>query len=142
MPFLYNMAGRAHQTQGLVRQILKTDFSAQPDGLPGNDDAGATSAWYVLAAIGLYPLAPGDGRYQLTSPLFDRVVLHLHPGFYSGGTFVIEVEGQGPDNPYIQSAQLNDHALERSWISHEEIVAGGSLRLVLGPEPSAWPASN
>jgi predicted alpha-1,2-mannosidase len=139
VPYLYNAAGSAHRTQSTVRQLLTGGrFSAQPDGLPGNDDAGATSAWYVFNALGLFPLAPGDGRYQITSPLFERSALKLHPGFSAGGEFVIEVEREEPGEVYIQAAELNGSPLERSWITHAEIVAGGSLRLRLGPAPSQW----
>ena len=135
IPFLYNLAGAPEKTQARVRRVLNEDFSAGSGGLPGNDDAGATSAWYVLAAMGLYPLAPGDGVYQLSSPLFERITLHLEPGRYRGRTFVIEATGNGPQSPYIRSAALDGESLGRSEISHARIVRGGTLVLEMGASP-------
>ena len=140
-PYLYNYANAPAQTQALVRSLLAANFAPTPGGLPGNDDAGATSAWYVLNAIGIYPVAPGDGTYQLGSPLFTRVVFALNPGYHAGGTFVIEAVGNGPDNVYVQSATLNGASLDRPWITHAELVAGGMLSLEMGPTPSTWGAS-
>ncbi len=132
-PYLYNYAGAPHRTQEVVRQVLASDFDAGPGGLPGNDDAGATSAWYVLAALGLYPVAPGDGLYQLSSPLFDRATLHLDPAFHDGGTFVIEASGAA-EAPYIHDAILNGEPVEGTSIHHGDVVAGGSLVLEMGAE--------
>lgn len=137
-PFLYNSAGAPWRTQAQVRSLLATWFSARPDGLPGNDDSGAMSAWYVFGALGLYPVAPGDGVYQLSSPLFDRTTIHLHPGFFKGRTFVIEAQQGGEANLYIQSAQLNGKALTRPWLTHQELGEGGQLVLQMGPTPSNW----
>ncbi|MBN2496962.1 MAG: GH92 family glycosyl hydrolase [Deltaproteobacteria bacterium] len=139
VPFLYNCAGRAAKTQQRVHDLLDSEFSDAPDGLPGNDDAGATSAWYVFAAMGLYPLAPGDGRYEISSPLFDEIEIRLHPDFHPGERFVIRCERSAPEAIYIQSARLDGEPLERSWIAHAEIIGGGELELELGTEPSSWP---
>lgn len=136
-PFLYNLVGRPAQTQARVRALLASSYSAAPDGLVGNDDAGAMSAWYVLSALGLYPVTPGDGKYQLTSPLFDRATLRLNPA-YPGSTFVIEARDNSADNVYVQSATLNGKPLTRAWLTHQEVVAGGTLSFTLGPAPSAW----
>ncbi|MBW1809263.1 MAG: GH92 family glycosyl hydrolase [Deltaproteobacteria bacterium] len=138
IPYLYNFAAAAHRTQELVRATLETEFSVEPNGLPGNDDAGATSAWIVFSAIGLYPVAPGDGRYQLASPLFDRTTLQLNPANYPGKQFVIETVNNSRANLYIQSATLNGAPLSRTWITHDEIIAGGTLSFAMGPEPSSW----
>ncbi len=139
-PYLYNLAGAPARTQARVRAVLEGSFSDLPNGLPGNDDSGATSAWYVLGALGLYPLAPGDGVYQLTSPRFERVVIHLHPGFSRGSTFVIEAAGDRASNPYVQSATLNGEALDEPRLRHEQITAGGRLVFEMGPSPSGWGA--
>lgn len=140
VPYLYNRAGAPSKTQALVRDILQRSFSTAPDGLPGNDDAGATSAWYVLSAVGIYPISPGSGRYEITSPAFPRITLHLNPAVYQGKTFTIEAPEASAENVYIQSAELNGAPLTRSSISHEEIVGGGELRIKLGPSPSSWAA--
>lgn len=138
IPLLYNRVGAAWKTQERVHDLLDTSFSTEPGGLPGNDDAGATSAWYALLSMGLYPLAPGDGRYELTTPRFSRVTLQQSPQL-GGQPFVIDAPRDSADHVYIQSVSLNGAPLERSWITHDEIRAGGSLAFVLGPEPGAWP---
>ena len=135
VPYLYNYAGAPHRTQEVVRQVLAADFAADPGGLPGNDDAGATSAWYVLAALGLYPVAPGDGVYQLSSPLFERATLHLDPAIYEGGTFVIEAQGTGAATPYIGAATLDGAIVEGTSITHDDVVAGGTLALEMDTAP-------
>jgi putative alpha-1,2-mannosidase len=117
---------------------MANDFGPDPGGLPGNDDAGATSAWYAFSSMGFYPVAPGDGVYQLTSPLFDKITIQLNPAFARGKTFVIETVDNSATNLYIQSAELNGEPLERTWITHEEITRGGTLRLQMGPNPSTW----
>ena len=130
VPFLYNLAGAPGKAGGRVRALREDRFHSGPDGLPGNDDAGAMSAWYVLAAMGLYPVCPGDPEYQLVPPAFDRVTLHLHPDFAAGGSFTIERVGEGDR---IESAVMDGVPLDRTTISHAEIVAGGELRLILAP---------
>ncbi len=130
IPFLYNLAGAPGKTGGRVRTLREAHFGTDPGGLPGNDDAGAMSAWYVLAAMGLYPICPGDPRWQLVPPAFDRVTLHLHPDFAPGNTFTIERVGEGDR---ITEAALDGVALHRTWITHDEIIAGGTLRLSLAP---------
>ena len=96
------------------------------------------SAWYVLGAMGIYPVAPGDGVYQLSSPVFDRISISLDPEVYRGNVFVIEAVNNSAENVYIQSATLNGQPLNRPWITHEELVRGGTLALVMGPAPSLW----
>ena len=137
-PFMYNRAGQPFQTQARVRAMLADSFSAEPDGLPGNDDAGATSAWYALSAMGLFPMAPGDGRYDLASPLFTKVTVHLNPSHYDAATFVIEAPEASEQNRYIQSASLDDKALDVPWIHHRDLARGATLKLEMGPQPSDW----
>ena len=139
-PYLYVYAGAPHRTQLRVRQLMESAFGSHPEGLPGNDDSGATSAWYVLSAMGLYPVCPGDAVYVLGSPVFDRVEIRLRPGYHPGRRFVIEARDNSPTNIYIQSAELNGERLDRAWLRHEEIVRGGTLVMRMGPEPSAWGA--
>jgi len=136
--WLYNYAGAPHRTQARVREIMDREFGVGPDGLPGNDDAGSMSALLALAMLGIYPVAPGALEYQLSTPMVDRAVIHLNPAHYPGGTFTVEVEGGGSGAIYIQSATLNGAPLERPWISHDEITAGGTLRYLVGTEPSSW----
>jgi len=127
-PFLYNFAGAPGKAGQRVRALMAEEFGTGPGGLPGNDDAGAMSAWYVLAAMGLYPVCPGDPAYQLVPPLFERTTIHLHPAFYPGGTFTIERAGAGDR---IAAASLNGEPLDRTWITHDEVAGGGTLSLTL-----------
>ncbi len=137
IPWLYNHAGRPSSTQEQVRRLLADRFSSAVDGLPGNDDAGAMSAWYVLAAVGLYPVNPGSLHYQISTPAVQSAVIHLNPAHHDGGTFTVQVEGS-PDDVYIQSATLDGDPLDRPYVTHEEITSGADLHLVVGPTPSDW----
>jgi len=139
VPYLYNYVGQAWRTQGLVTELLQSEFGTGPKGLPGNDDAGSTSAWYLFGAMGFYPVAPASGRYQLTSPVFDRVALRLDEVHHAGEAFIIEAIDRSPEKIYIQSATLNGEPLNRTWLAHEEMVRGGLLVLQMGSEPGAWP---
>jgi predicted alpha-1,2-mannosidase len=131
--YLYSFAGAPWKTAETVRRILATQYAAAPDGLSGNEDCGQMSAWYVFSALGFYPANPTGGVYVLGSPLFSRAELDVG----RGRAFVVEAPGASPETPYIQRAELNGRPLGRSWIRHDEIVAGGTLHLTMGPEPSA-----
>ncbi|GDX83529.1 hypothetical protein LBMAG42_53400 [Deltaproteobacteria bacterium] len=138
IPWLYAAIGAPSGTQARVRDTIAASFSVTSDGLPGNDDAGATSAWVVLASLGLYQVDPSEPVWTITTPTVSHAELRLHPGYYDGGTFVIETVGDPATLPYIASATLNGEALERAWITHEEIAHGGTLSLTLSAEPTAW----
>lgn len=129
--YLYNYAGVPSKTQEVVRNILNTQYSAKPDGLCGNDDCGQMSAWYVFSALGFYPVNPADGVYALTSPLFEEAVVHLP----EGKTFKIVAEGTSDQNKYIQAAELNGQPLNEPFFSHEDLMAGGELKITLGELP-------
>ena len=90
----------------------------------------------MLAASGLAQSCPGDTRFEIFTPLFDRVMLRLDPKFTKGGTFTIATKNNSPENVYIQSATLNGQPLNRCWLDYSEIVAGGLLELNLGPTPN------
>jgi len=132
--YLFNYAGEAWRTQNWVRNIIER-YAANPGGLPGNDDLGALSAWYVFSSIGIYPVCPGKDIYVLGSPVFDKVVLHL-PEYWGSNIFVIEAKNNNEENKYIQAANLNDHPLKKCWITHQELIHGGYLVLEMGPEPN------
>ena len=135
--YLYNYAGAPWKTQERVRQIMKTLYNNTPSGCCGNDDCGQMSAWYVLSALGIYPVSPASGVYVLGSPVVDKATIHLDPKHQKGGEFTIIAEDNSPTNVYIQSATLNGKPLVRSWISHAELVAGGTLVLKMGPKANA-----
>ncbi len=133
--YLYNHAGQPWKTQARVREIIDTLYRDTPDGLPGNEDCGQMSAWYVLSALGLYPVDACAGGYELTTPRFERAVVKLA----EGRELVIEAEGLSENSPYIQRVTLNDEPLTGTQLSHEQLAAGGHLRFELGPEPNkSW----
>lgn len=142
-PLLFNYSGKPWLAQEHTRRCLDRDFSTSPlHGWIGEEDEGQLSALYVLWAMGLFEMDGGCAlrpTYDLTSPLFDRVILHLDPHYYSGKDFVIEAHHNSPTNVYIQSARLNGSPLTRAWLYHSEIVAGGTLEFEMGPQPNpAW----
>jgi len=138
VPYLYVYGGAPYKTQQRVRALLNGEFSALPSGLPGNDDSGATSAWFVWSAMGLYPVCPGSPVYIIGSPLFEEVDVRLDPEYHAGRRFVIQARNNAPDHPYVQQALLNGKRLDRAWIRHDEITAGGTLVLEMGASPSGW----
>jgi predicted alpha-1,2-mannosidase len=135
VPFLFNRAGAPWLTQKWVRVIDKA-YQDGPEGLCGDEDVGQMSAWFVLAASGIHQACPGDSRYEIFTPLFDKVTIRLDPHFTKRGTFTIVAKNNSPEHVYIQSAKLNGRPLERCWISYQEIIAGGKLELELGPQPN------
>lgn len=134
--FMFPYVGMPWLTQKWSRIVCEQAYGTGVDGLCGNEDVGQMSAWYVLAAGGLHPVCPGDGIYILTSPLFERITLRLSERYAKGGTFTIAAKDNSDTNRYIQSIRLNGTALDRAWITHEEIAAGGTLELQMGPEPN------
>ena len=134
--YLYNYAGQPWKTQTRVRQVANTLYTNTPGGICGNDDCGQMSAWYVFTALGFYPVDPVSGIYILGSPLFDKATLRLDPKFIKGRSFTVVAKNNSDKNPYIQSATLNGKPITRSWISHDEIIAGGKLVLTMGPTPN------
>jgi len=133
--YLYDYAGAAYKTQAHVAAILK-EYKDEPGGLPGNEDAGQMSAWYIFSALGFYPVTPGIPRYAFGSPLFADATIHL-PG---NKTFHIVVHRDSADAPYIQSATLNGAPLHRFWLTHQQIVRGGTLVVHMSSRPNMhWP---
>ena len=135
VPFMLNEAGVPYLTQKITRQICNDAYGTDAYGLCGNEDVGQLSAWYVLASIGIHPIAPGDNKYQITSPVFNKIEINLDANYYKGKTFTIIANNNSKYNIYIQSIKLNDKPLQRYWISHQEITQGGVLELEMGPEP-------
>ena len=128
--YLYNIAGRPDITQARVRQIMSTMYRNTFDGLCGNDDCGQMSASYVFSAMGFYPADPASGVYLIGSPLVDKASITVD--LKRAVKFSILARNNSPDNIYIQSAMLNGKPLDRSWIKHSEIMAGGELVLEMG----------
>jgi predicted alpha-1,2-mannosidase len=142
-PYLYALAGAQYKTAWIVREIQLTQYDNTPEGLDGSDDCGQISAWYVWSAIGLYPVNPASGVYVIGSPLVQKAVIQLDPKFYKGGTFTIIAHNCSKQYCYIQSAKLNGQPLNRPWITHDEMVNGGTLELEMGILPNKnWGTGN
>ncbi|MBQ2919364.1 MAG: GH92 family glycosyl hydrolase [Bacteroidales bacterium] len=131
--YFYTMAGQPWKTADKVREVLGTLYSAEPDGLSGNEDVGQMSSWYILSALGFYEVEPASGRYWFGSPVFDKAEIAV-----DGGTFTIITEGNSDKNRYIQSITLNGKAYTKGYLEHKDIAAGGELVIKMGAEPKVW----
>ena len=133
--YMFNHANQPWRTQYWVRHILDTQYNTTPNGLSGNEDCGQMSAWYVFSSMGLYPMNPASGEYEIGSPIFEKAKINLE----GGKSFVIEAENVSDKNFYIQSATLNGVPFNKTAISHQQIVQGGILHFVMGSEPNkSW----
>jgi predicted alpha-1,2-mannosidase len=132
-PYLFNYAkGQEWQTQRTVRDCLNRYFKTSPAGLPGNDDTGTMSAWLLYSMMGFYPIAPGNPVYTLSSPVFDKIVIHLDRDYYSNDQIVIETENNSPDNIYIQKMEMGGNPLRTFFLSHDDLIRKGELKFYLG----------
>ena len=133
-PWLYVYAGQAWKTQATVREVMNTLWSDAPDGIPGNDDLGAMSSWYVWSALGLYPLLPGRAELVLGSPLFSRAKIRR-----SAGDIVIDATGAGTDAAYVRALAVDAKPSTRAWLPASFIEHGGHLQFELSATPDrAW----
>ena len=121
--YLYTMAGKPERTQELIRQIFDTQYRPEPDGLCGNDDCGQMSAWYMFSAMGFYPVDPVSGNYVFGAPQLPKIVLNLA----DGKTFTVIAEGLSEENKYVESITLNGKPYTENYITHEDILKGGTL---------------
>jgi predicted alpha-1,2-mannosidase len=131
IPYLYNYCGAPWRTQQRTRFLLDLWFKDNVFGIPGDEDGGGMSAWVVFTAMGLYPVTAGEPVYAITSPVFTEVVMEV-----AGGQFKVVAPAASKVNKYIQKAELNGEPLRTPFITHEQVVAGGSLTLELGPKPN------
>lgn len=135
-PYAYIYAGRPDRTAEVVRAVMKYQYATGRGGLPGNDDSGGTSSWYVWSALGLFPVA-GQDVFLIGSPLFDAATIAL-----GGATLTIEAKDNSDENIYVQQATWNGQSLGRAFLRYREIKAGGRLVLQMGPAPSDWGRRN
>jgi predicted alpha-1,2-mannosidase len=138
--YYYDWAGQPWKTQALARRILKEMYGSDKYGLgfPGMDDQGSTSSWYVMSALGFYPVDPARPEYIIGSPIFDEATIHMG----NGKSFVIVASNNSAKNIYIQSATLNGQPLNKPWFSHSDIANGGRLVFNMGPMPNkTWGAA-
>ena len=127
-PYLFSrFKGEEWRTQEEVRKLIDKYYTDKPDGIPGNDDTGTMSAWVVFSMLGFYPDCPGDPSYTLTSPVFDRVTLHLDKRYYPAGDLTIEANRPAPSSYLINTMTLGDKKLNSFRVSHEALVKGGKL---------------
>jgi putative alpha-1,2-mannosidase len=136
-PWAYHYVGRPDRTAEIVHSAINNQFGLGRGGLPGNDDSGGLSAWYVWASLGVFPIA-GQSLYLINAPSFAHSRINL-----GGADLVIEGEGfvePEPDGPcqYVQSASFNGEPLTATWLPARDLHAGGQLRIMLGPKPSTW----
>ncbi len=135
MAYLYNYIGKPWKTQAVISQISETLYDDQPDGISGNEDCGQVSAWYIMSAIGIYPVCPGDPTYAFGSPIFDKVTINLE----NGKKFTVIAKNVSKENKYIQSVTLNGKEYIKSWFTHKYIVNGSTLVFKMGSAPNkAW----
>ncbi|MEI4551802.1 GH92 family glycosyl hydrolase [Pseudoalteromonas spongiae] len=129
--YLYNYAGEPWRTQARIRQIMDTLSSDKPDGLAGNDDVGQMSAWYIFSAMGFYPVAPGDLSYALGAPQLPKITLKLA----NKKQFTVLAKNLSADNKFVSQVTLNGKPLNRSYITHDDIISGGTLEFTMSAKP-------
>jgi predicted alpha-1,2-mannosidase len=137
--YLYAWSGEPWKTQALTRRVLSDLYGSDASGYayPGMDDQGSTSSWYVLSAMGFYPVDPSSPDYILGSPIFDKVRVRMG----NGKIFEIDARNNSAQNMYIQSATLNGKPWDKPWFSHSDVENGATLVLTMGPAPNkAWGA--
>jgi predicted alpha-1,2-mannosidase len=140
-PFEFDFSGMPWESQRVIRRVLKENYTTAPDGIPGNDDCGEMSSWAVLTMMGIYTVDPASLVYELDSPVFRRVVIHLSSP-YPGKIFTIEASPNPEAKPYVQSVKLNGKAYGKNWIKFSDISAGGALQFVVGARPNKkWGAA-
>ncbi len=131
--YLYTMLGEPHKTAELVREVMKTQYRNNFDGLSGNEDMGQMSSWYIMSALGFYQVEPAGARYWFGSPAVERAELRV-----SGGTFTIETVNNSDKNIYIKSIKLNGKTHNLPYIEHADIVRGGTLTIEMSDTPAKW----
>ncbi len=139
LAYLYMYAGAPLKTQSRLKQIVDSQYKPTPDGLVGNDDLGQMSAWLVFTALGFYPVAPASNQYVLGRPFVDRAILHLP----SGKSLTIESADRSDDHPFLRDVQFNGKSLDRTYVTHQELMNGGTLKFIFSTENNAaWSRSN
>jgi len=133
LPYLYMYAGAPLKTQARLKQIVDSQYKPAPDGLVGNDDLGQMSAWMVFTSLGFYPVAPGSNEYVLGRPFVERAVVHLP----NGKVLKVSSDGMSDAHGFLKDVVLNGRSLDRSYVTHEELMQGGELKFVFSSEKDA-----
>ena len=129
--YLFNSIGFNERTQYYVAKVMNELYKNEPAGLCGNEDCGQMSAWYVFSAMGFYPVNPVSGKYEIGTPLFPEMQLHLT----NGKTFTVLAPNVNKKNIYIQSTKVNGHPYDKTYITHEQIMSGATVELEMGSTP-------
>jgi predicted alpha-1,2-mannosidase len=132
--YLYNYAGQPWKTQQYVAHILTNLYNNSFSGYAGNDDCGEMSAWYIFSAMGFYPVNPANGIYVIGCPLLEETCIQLP----NGKQFTVKAPKRNEKDIYIQSARLNGKNYNKTYLSHEDILKGGTLEFKMGDRPSRW----
>jgi putative alpha-1,2-mannosidase len=134
IPYLFNYAGHPEKTQQWVREIMSRRYKNTPGGIPGNDDLGSMSSWYVLSAMGIFPVSPGNPVYDISSPVFKSLTLHLA----NGKDFMIKNKNSSAQNIYIRSLRVNKKKHRQRQIAHARILEGGEMVFETDRKPGDW----
>lgn len=124
---MYNYVNQHYKTAEKVREVLKTMYHNDFDGLSGNEDVGQMSAWYILSSMGIYQVEPSGGKYMFGSPLFDKAEVNVG----HGKTFTILAHGNSPKNMYVSHIKLNGKLYNKLYIDYKDIMAGGTLEFFM-----------
>lgn len=138
IPYLYNYAGEPWRTQKRVYNLLKQWFRNDLMGIPGDEDGGGLTSFVVFSQLGFYPVTPGLPMYVIGTPRFEKVTMQIG----NGKSFEIVCLNYSPEHKYIQSARLNGEVWNKSWFSHDDLMKGGKLELVMGKKPNKHWASS
>ena len=130
--YMYAYVGQQWKTARLARRIMSEFYTDQPDGIIGNEDCGQMSAWYVMSALGFYPVFTASGDYVIGSPAVDKATINLD----NGKQFTVEAIDNSPENIYVQSIELNGKDYPNSYITHQDIINGGTLKFKMGKWPN------
>ncbi len=137
--YLFNYSGKPWLTQKWAREIMDKYYGYDQNGWMGDEDQGQMGAWFVMSAMGLFEMDGGasvEPIYEIGSPIFEKITIHLDEKYYPGGKFIIEAKNVSKENKYIQSATLDGQALHKPWFYHSDLINGGKLVLKMGSNPN------
>lgn len=129
--YLFNAIGQPWKTQKYAAEVMHELYKNTPAGLCGNEDCGQMSAWYVFSAMGFYPVDPISGKYEIGTPMYPEMKMHLA----NGKTFTILAPAVSKENIYIQSVKLDGNPYDKSYITHEQIMNGSIFEFEMGNKP-------
>ncbi len=129
--YLFNYVGAPYKTQEKIDQIMREMYTDKPDGLCGNEDCGQMSSWYIFSAMGMYPVNPANGKYDVGKPAFPKMTVNL-----GNSTFEIVAHDISDENIYVQKMLLNGQEYKKGYFNHADVVAGGKLEFFMGERPN------